>query len=186
MTLTGPNYNDPHRNDANGSATHQKFTFDEVGEYIYDGKQIIGTDETVIYDETEHKVVFKVTLNETGDALVLETIIDGKEQEDDSNPEPLEYVNRVRGNATVTFTAEKYLDGKATDKKFTFELLDEAGNVIQTVENVNEAITFDALSYNNAGTYTYTIREVAGTDYIVYDKNVYEVTVTVTERTVKL
>jgi len=181
MTLTGPDYNDPHRNDENGSATHQKFTFDEVGEYIYDGKQIIGTDETVIYDETEHKVVFKVTLNETGDALVLETIIDGKAQENDSNPDPLEYVNRVRGNATVTFTAEKYLDGKATDKKFTFELLDETGKVLQTVENVNEAITFDALSYNNAGTYTYKIREVAGTDYIVYDKNVYDVTVTVTK-----
>ena len=181
MTLTGSEYNDPHRNDENGNATHQKFTFDEVGEYIYDGKQIIGTDETVIYDETEHKVVFKVTLNETGDALVLETIIDGKAQENDSNPDPLEYINRVRDNATVTFIAEKYLDGKATDKKFTFELLDETGKVLQTVENVNEAITFDVLSYNNAGTYTYKIREVAGTDYIVYDKNVYDVTVTVTK-----
>jgi len=168
-------------NDKNGNATYETLTFTEVGTYEYKGFQVIGDDPTVIYDETQYTVVFNVTLNEKGDALVVETTINGEEVENDSNPDPLLYVNRIRGNATLKFEAVKYLDGETPeDGAFKFQLKDEDGNVLQTVKNKGTDVNFAKMSFNKAGTYNYTISEVKGNDYVVYDTSVYDVTVTVT------
>lgn len=79
--------------------------------------------------------------------------------------------------------AHKTLDGAAPrDRLFSFELVDEAGNVVQTVKNNEEgAVTFDEITYAKAGTHTYTLREVDdGQDAITYDDSSYKATVTVT------
>lgn len=82
----------------------------------------------------------------------------------------------------VTLEAVKKLDGKnPTTGKFSFEL--KAGDeVVQTKENVDGKVTFDALSFDKEGTYTYTISEKAGNDAsIKYDDSVYTVTVKVSK-----
>ncbi|MBK0071103.1 SpaA isopeptide-forming pilin-related protein, partial [Enterococcus sp. S53] len=49
--------------------------------------------------------------------------------------------------------------------------------------DANGKIYFDAIDYDQAGTYKYTIREVAGTDStITYDDTVYHVTVNVEDQ----
>ena len=85
--------------------------------------------------------------------------------------------------AGVTFTAQKALDGESpADGLFTFILRNADGAVIQTKQNVGGKVTFSALSFSKAGTYVYTISELAGSgDGIVYDTAVYTATVTVTE-----
>ncbi len=55
--------------------------------------------------------------------------------------------------------------------EFDFELVDEDGTVLQTKANdATGKIYFDALAYDKAGEYHYTIREKTGTDgTITYD-----------------
>ena len=183
MTVQGNNFSETYANDENGYATYSTFTFDQVGVYEYKGWQIIGEDPTVIYDETEYTVVFTVTLNEDGTKYLLETTINGEAVENDSNPDPLQYVNRIRGNASPVIKATKLLDGAApADGAFTFELKDTDGNVLQTVTNVGSDVNFAPMSYDNVGTYNYTLSEVKGDDSdLYYDTTVYDVTVTVTK-----
>ncbi|ATF73816.1 peptidoglycan binding protein [Enterococcus casseliflavus EC30] len=81
------------------------------------------------------------------------------------------------------------MTGKALSAdEFQFQLLDEQGEVIQTKSNdANGKIYFDAIDYDQAGTYKYTIREVAGTDStITYDQTEYHVTVNVEDQSGQL
>ena len=69
------------------------------------------------------------------------------------------------------------------ENEFTFVLKDAKGTEIETVKNdVDGNVKFKAIEYNKdqAGTYKYTIEEVAGTDgTVTYDKMKAEVTVKV-------
>jgi pilin isopeptide linkage protein len=95
-----------------------------------------------------------------------------------------EFVNTYSPAAvSVQLGARKTLDGAAPqDRRFSFELVDEAGNVVQTAENGEEgAVAFDKITYAKAGTHVYTMREVNdGQDAITYDDSSYKATVTVT------
>lgn len=94
-----------------------------------------------------------------------------------------------KGSVSATVKARKVLQGHVLqDRQFTFELL-ENGIVIQTAQNDAAGdITFRPITYKNAGTHRYTIRERNGgqtIDGIVYDSNEYEVNVTVREEDLK-
>ncbi len=84
---------------------------------------------------------------------------------------------------SVKIAAEKVMDGKyPRGNDFTFVLTDEAGNVIQTVNNRDGIIEFDTLTFDKEGTYIYTISEKAGSNSkIDYDDTVYKIIVTVTK-----
>ena len=84
--------------------------------------------------------------------------------------------------ATVTLTAKKYLDGELAKTKFKFVLKDKDERIIQTkYNNENGIVTFDKLSFAEAGNHIYYISEVAGDKTSInYDKTVYKVTVHVT------
>lgn len=94
-----------------------------------------------------------------------------------------------RVTTTASLTATKVFDGssqgRALEKDlFSFELLDEAGKVIQTKTNdENGEIAFATLvfDYQDAGKeFSYTIREVKGDDaQIVYDAHEEHVTISV-------
>jgi len=112
---------------------------------------------------------------------------------------PEGYEKVVSGDATVGFTiknifvddasailkAQKTLTGPNAlkDGQFTFVLADAEGTVVDTVTN-NAAgeVTFKTLSYEAAGTYTYTITEqndaIGG---YTYDSSVYTVVVEVAQ-----
>jgi pilin isopeptide linkage protein/LPXTG-motif cell wall-anchored protein len=85
---------------------------------------------------------------------------------------------------SIVLSAEKRLEGRnLVAGEFTFELLDESGEVIQTQTNTGEGtINFDEITYEKAGEYHYTIREQQGIDSTVtYDQHEYQVTVKVTD-----
>ena len=84
----------------------------------------------------------------------------------------------------VEFNFTKKLEGRELkENEFTFVLKDAKGTEIETVKNdVDGNVKFKAIEYNKdqAGTYKYTIEEVAGTDgTVTYDKMKAEVTVEV-------
>jgi pilin isopeptide linkage protein/uncharacterized repeat protein (TIGR02543 family) len=84
---------------------------------------------------------------------------------------------------SASLSATKTLDGAAPeDNAFSFQLKDSQGNVIQTKPNQGTGVMFDPLSYTAAGTYSYTITEVAGSDdAISYDTHTEEATVAVVD-----
>ena len=88
-------------------------------------------------------------------------------------------INTAQREATKTLIGTPL---KAED--YSFELIDEAGTVIETVKNAADgSITFSAIEYDldDAGkTYTYTVKEVNdGKAGITYDTTVYTVEVEV-------
>ena len=115
--------------------------------------------------------------------------------------------NKYAATGDAEIVAHKALERGTLDAgQFSFELLDEGGNVIQTATNAapddqetvdvedGEAaanpwyqtapVTFSPISYtqDDIGVHTYTVREVAGSDdAIAYDASEKTVTVTVSD-----
>ncbi len=96
-----------------------------------------------------------------------------------------EYTESTAGSWTITNTripptqvkliAQKIMDGEPpAASAFTFELKNTEDETVQTASNdENGRIAFE-LSFDKAGTYTYTLSEVAGADTsILYDSTVY-------------
>lgn len=90
---------------------------------------------------------------------------------------------------TATFDVQKTIEDLTNSKRdgeFEFQLIDKDGNVLQTkkitTNNLTGSVAFNAISYDKAGTYNYTIKEVKGsTAGFTYDETVHTVVVTVTD-----
>ena len=97
------------------------------------------------------------------------------------------FVNEYQpGKTQATIVGTKTVNGKASKVNagdYSFELLDAAGNVVQTVKNgAGGSIAFAPITYETAGTWTYKVKEVEqGRDNIQYDKHEETVTVTVSD-----
>lgn len=169
MTLTGE------------SAGELVLSFDKLGEYHYTVRQLPGTNEDCYQDESVYHITAQVTNNAAYDGFNLSMAI--RRNEEAQKRETIVFENRYANPNSVQIQAQKLMDGGMPKTgAFSFELVDAAGKVIQTVTNQGKAVTFDAISYNKAGTYTYTIREVPGkVTGIVYDETVYTAQVTVSK-----
>ncbi len=160
-------------NDVNGQIYFDELTYGEVGEYRYTIREKAGADSTITYDTKEIGVVVKVT-DEDGQLVAKATYDSNAIFENDYTPKA----------GSVVLSAEKVLTGRTLQAdEFIFELVDEDGNILQTKANdATGQIAFDALAYDKAGEYRYTIREQAGTDgTITYDAKELAVVVTVTD-----
>ncbi|MBX9120989.1 LPXTG cell wall anchor domain-containing protein [Enterococcus casseliflavus] len=160
-------------NDATGQIYFDELTYDEIGEYRYTIREKAGADSTVTYDTKEIGVVVRVT-DEDGQLVATATYEGNQVFENDYTPQA----------GSVVLSAEKVLTGRTLQaEEFAFELVDKAGNVLQTkVNDATGKIYFDALAYDKAGEYHYTIREKAGIDgTITYDRKELAVVVTVTD-----
>ena len=165
-------------NDANGKIYFDAIDYDQAGTYKYTIREVAGTDSTITYDQTEYHVT--VNVEDQSGQLVASPSYEGSAVSKNS-------YNPAKGSAVLE--ASKELTGKALSAdEFQFQLLDEQGEVIQTKSNdANGKIYFDAIDYDQAGTYKYTIREVAGTDStITYDQTEYHVTVNVEDQSGQL
>lgn len=101
------------------------------------------------------------------------------------------FTNAYSAKGSVALRAIKKLAGGTLEAgRFSFELRDKAtGDVLQTVANdADGSVAFEPISYDAAGTYSYTIAEVvpgqggAGRDdSIAYDSHVEDVEVTVAD-----
>ena len=90
--------------------------------------------------------------------------------------------NRILSAIKQDLTFKKELEGRdLVEGEFTFNLLDENGNVIQTAKNAADgSITFKDVAFEKAGTYNYSVVEVSGDDaQITYDKSVKKVSIEV-------
>ncbi|MGJ0994825.1 Spy0128 family protein [Enterococcus casseliflavus] len=165
-------------NDATGKIYFDALAYDKAGEYHYTIREKTGTDDTITYDTKELAVVVTVT-DEDGQLTAVAEYEGDQVFENSYQPQA----------GSVVLSAKKVLTGRDLQaNEFAFELVDEAGKVLQTQRNdANGTITFDALTYDDAGEHRYTIREKAGNDAtIIYDETTYQVTVTVKDQARKL
>ena len=92
--------------------------------------------------------------------------------------------SKAKQPARVDLAFTKRLEGrKLTAGEFTFNLVDQSGNVVDTQKNDSFGhITFIPQLFNHAGVYHYTVEEVPGTEAgINYDAMKAEVSITVDE-----
>ena len=165
-------------NDATGKIYFDALAYEEAGEYRYTIREKAGNDGTITYDAKELAVVVTVT-DEAGQLTAVAEYEGDQVFENSYQPQA----------GSVVLSAKKALTGRDLQaNEFAFELVDEAGKVLQTQRNdANGNITFDALTYDDAGEHRYTIREKAGNDAtIIYDETTYQVTVTVKDQAGKL
>lgn len=168
-------------NKADGSVAFAPVTFLEPGTFEFRISEVKGDLGGVTYDGSEYKAVAQVTDNGDGTLSVDWTVTNGNNEEIDE----ITFKNTYKAAPTsVTLGASKRLDGRAVKaKEFAFELKDENGKVVSKASNdENGSVQFAALTYDQTGTYQYTISEVKGSDKtITYDDAVYTVTVEVTD-----
>ena len=181
-------------NDANGNVELDTVKFTEPGNFTYTIREAKGSLGGVDYDAVQYKATATVTDNGDGTLKVEWSFADA------SN-------NGLGENASITFnntyTAQptsvslgtgKLIEGRALAAgEFTFKLTDADDNEISTATNEeNGAVTFDTITYDTPGDYTYTITEVVPQDTdpftdgiqnngVTYDESVYNATVKVTD-----
>ncbi len=152
--------------------------------FTYTISEVAGSDASLKYDGTVYTVTVTIgSQSRTVGQDVFEWLTaDVVYSKDNEIVEKATFNNLHK----VTWTAEgtKILSGDTLkDGQFTFELVDENGNVIQTVTNAADgSIVFDELSFDSVGTYVFTIREKAGNATgMTYDTTEYTIIVTVSE-----
>ena len=162
-----------------GKVTFDAISYTEVDEHTYTVKEVKGTTPGITYDTAEKQVTVQVTKD--GDNLKATVVY----------PESKVFANTYSAPspAKAQISASKILEGRdLKDGEFSFNLLDEAGEVLQTKQNVADgSVAFDEISYSqeDAGkTFHYTIKEVIPQSQekgMTYDQASIEVTVTVTK-----
>nr|WP_051764117.1 Cna B-type domain-containing protein [Streptococcus gallolyticus] len=92
-------------------------------------------------------------------------------------------IKNSKYTTTANISATKQLTGRELKAdEFKFTLTDSDGNVVGTAKNdASGNIAFDELTFDEAGTYTYTITETNGNlGGVTYDDSTIKATVTVT------
>ncbi|MEX2784953.1 FctA domain-containing protein [Streptococcus sp. H49] len=161
------------KNDSNGSIVFKDVEFLGIGTYNYTIKEDTGTAASgITFDENSYPVTVEVKRENN---LLTAKV----------TSETATLTNRYEANpATITLSATKVLTGRTlTADEFEFALTGQDGAEIETVKNAADgSITFSELTFNTAGTYTYTISEESGSAAgITYDDSTVAVTVTVTD-----
>lgn len=174
FTLTGDGVAQTVTNTADGKVIFDTIEYTQAGTYTYTVKEVKGDKSYITYDETEYTLTVVIADDGKGQLYVDSATVDSGSQMVFTNTytaAPTEYV----------LTAEKTYTKELLGNEFQFLLTGE--NVEQTKTNgAGGAIIFDALTFTEAGTYTYTVTEVKGDkSYITYDETVYTVTVTVAD-----
>lgn len=164
-------------NDAAGNVTFPRMAFGEAGTYTYEVSEVVGSAAGVTYDAGVRKVTIKVADDGMG-SLVAETSVDGDTTFTNTyKAAPVSYGVTPDVKVSKTLTGRDFRAGE-----FEFELV-ENGKVVATASNDAEGnVSFGALTYDEAGTHTYVVREAKGSlGGVTYDASEYVVTVSVTD-----
>ena len=168
------------KNVAGGMFSFGEITYTEAGTYTYTVVENNNDLGGVTYDNTVYTVT--VTVTDDGNGNLIAAVAYSK---DNQLVEHMVFHNQYTAAGTqVTIHANKALDGRDMKAgEFTFLLTDQSGKVVgKAVNTATGTVLFDPISYNTAGTYTYTLTEQDnGLGGITYDTSVYTVTVTVTD-----
>lgn len=171
------------KNAADGTVELSPVTYIAPGTHSYELREVAGAAGGVTYDRAVHRVRTTVTDAGNGKLTVKHDLVDAE-----GNP---------TGDGSVTFTngyeaapvtlklgAAKVLKGAELKAgQFSFELKSRDGKVMSTAKNAADgSVTFDALTFKQAGTYTFTVSEVDdGQAHVTYDKAVHKIVVTVSD-----
>lgn len=160
-------------NAADGTVVFDAQNYTKPGTHVYTVREVQGDVAGVTYDTETYTVTVNVEDNGKGQ-LVAST--EGASEIVFNN-------TYAAAPATVDLTATKVLNGaNLSDGQFTFELLNN-GDVMDRATNDAEGnVAFRELTLKQAGTYTFTMREVAGdVEGMTYDGAEHTVKVTVAD-----
>ena len=150
-------------NGADGSVNFDAFSYAKPGTHEYTIVERKGDLAYVTYDDAVHHAVVKVVDN--AGTLQASVAYDGTDAAKPSFTNTYEAQATDSGAIALTKSVDVH-DGsyqlKAGD--FAFELVGSDGSVIQTQKNdAHGKVAFDKLTFDHAGTFTYTVREVQPT-----------------------
>lgn len=171
------------RNAADGTVALSPVTYTAPGTHSYELREVAGTAGGVTYDRATYRVRTTVTDAKNGTLAVKHELADAE-----GNPTGDDSVTFTNGYeaapVTLKLGAAKVLKGAELKAgQFSFELKSRDGKVMSTARNAADgSVTFDALTFKQAGTYTFTVSEVDdGRAHVTYDKAVRKIVVTVSD-----
>ena len=181
------------KNKANGTVTFKELTYSAEGKHTYTITENKGTDASINY--STQTITATVEVKKVNEKLVATVTYSGGDTEQGDTftntktpPTPTPPAEKP---TSAQFKAKKVLaingssDRTLKANEFTFLLKDQNGTLVDTKTNgKNGDILFDPVSFNEAGTFTYTIVEqkpATPESAITYDESVHTVTVTVTK-----
>lgn len=171
------------RNAADGTVALSPVTYTVPGTHSYELREVAGTAGGVTYDKTTYRVRTTVVDAGNGTLAVKHELADAE-----GNPTGDDSVTFTNGYeaALVTLklgTAKVLKGAELKAGQFGFELKSRDGKVMSTAKNAADgSVTFDALTFKQAGTYTFTVSEVDdGQAHVTYDKAVHKIVVTVSD-----
>ena len=164
-------------NDADGVVTFDPVTYAKPATYHYMVREVgAGTTvDGVTYDGATFAVTTVVADDGKGGLTVTHKLADG---------EAIVFDNTYTAEPTsVVIGAAKVLEGKdLVDGQFTFKLTGADGTELEASNAADGTVTFPAIAFDEAGTYTYTVSEVDDDQAnVTYDTATYKVTVTVVD-----
>lgn len=150
-------------NGADGSVNFDAFSYAKPGTHEYTIVERKGDLAYVTYDAAVHHAV--VTVADNAGTLQASVAYDGANVTKPSFTNTYEAQATDSGAIALTKSVDVHDGGyqlKAGD--FAFELVGSDGSVIQTQKNdAHGKVAFDKLTFDHAGTFTYTVREVQPT-----------------------
>ena len=181
------------KNKANGTVTFKELSYTAEGTHTYTITENKGTDASINY--STQTITATVEVKKVNDKLVATVTYSGGDAEKGDTftntktpPTPTPPAEKP---TTAQFKAKKVLaingssDRTLKANEFTFLLKDQNGTLVDTKTNgENGDILFNPVTFNEAGTFTYTIVEqkpATPESAITYDESVHTVTVTVTK-----
>lgn len=171
------------KNAADGTVALNPVTYTAPGTHSYELREVAGTAGGVTYDRATHRVRTTVTDAGNGTLTVKHELADAE-----GNPTGDDSVTFTNGYeaapVTLKLGAAKVLKGTELKAgQFSFELKSRDGKVMSTARNAADgSVTFDALTFKRAGTYTFTVSELDdGQAHVTYDRAVHKIVVTVSD-----
>lgn len=171
------------KNAADGTVALDPVTYTAPGTHSYELREVVGTAGGVTYDRATYRVRTTVTDAGNGTLAVKHELADAE-----GNPTGDDSVTFTNGYeaapVTLKLGAAKVLKGAELKAgQFSFVLKSRDGKVMSTARNAADgSVTFDALTFKQAGTYTFTVSEVDdGQAHVTYDRAVRKIVVTVSD-----
>lgn len=171
------------KNAADGTVALGPVTYTAPGTHSYELREVAGTAGGVTYDRATYRVRTTVTDAGNGTLTVKHELADA--EGNSTGDTSVTFINGYEAApVTLKLGAAKVLKGAELKAgQFNFELKSRDGKVMSTAKNAADgSVTFDALTFKQAGTYTFTVSEVDdGQAHVTYDKAVRKIVVTVSD-----
>lgn len=171
------------KNAADGTVALSPVTYTAPGTHSYELREVAGTAGGVTYDRATYRVRTTVVDAGNGTLAVKHELMDAEGNA--ANDTSVTFTNGYEAApVTLKLGAAKVLKGAELKAgQFSFELKSRDGKVMSTAKNAADgSVTFDALTFKQAGTYTFTVSEVDdGQAHVTYDKAVHKIVVTVSD-----